>query len=434
MGDDAPVSQGNQKLVVLGIPWDVDTDGLRQYMSKYGAIDDIIVMKERGTGRSRGFGYVTFSSSESAEKALATKHVLNGRLLEVKVATPKEDMKRPTKKITRIFVAKIASHVNEEMFRSYFEKFGTIIDIYMPKEQGSKSHRGIGFITYENSESVDKVMGETHEIGGSAVAVDKATPKEEPSRNWEKGSVGAYGAYSPYIAAATAARFGPFGMPGFGAYDYTRSGPPGGYGPAGLGGRFGGNSFAAGASHKGPLGGGSGITHPAGFGAAGQSVSMGKSLGNKIFVGRLPSETTSDDLRRYFSNFGRILDVYLPKDSNKSGHRGFAFVTFSDDGPAERVARRSHDLLGREIVVERATPQDESGAESKFPGTGSGMPAPVTGGLSREFGSLYPQGSYLGGPDYSNGWGPYSRSDVGAMVGSDIGGRSSRMAQRYRPY
>lgn len=36
-------------------------------------------------------------------------------------------------------------------------------------------------------------------------------------------------------------------------------------------------------------------------------------MGRKIFVGRLPQEASADDLRQYFSRFGRILDVYVPK-------------------------------------------------------------------------------------------------------------------------
>ncbi|KAL6586810.1 hypothetical protein OROMI_001798 [Orobanche minor] len=35
------------KLVVLGIPWDVETEGLREYMSKFGELEDYIVMKFR---------------------------------------------------------------------------------------------------------------------------------------------------------------------------------------------------------------------------------------------------------------------------------------------------------------------------------------------------------------------------------------------------
>jgi RNA-binding protein Musashi len=68
-----------------------------------------------------------------AQKAVSTQHSLNGRMLEVKVATPREEMKPPAKKITRVFVARIPPIVTDEMFRSYFEKYGALTDAYMPK-------------------------------------------------------------------------------------------------------------------------------------------------------------------------------------------------------------------------------------------------------------------------------------------------------------
>jgi RNA recognition motif-containing protein len=36
-------------------------------------------------------------------------------------------------------------------------------------------------------------------------------------------------------------------------------------------------------------------------------------MGKKIFVGRLPQEANTDDLRQYFGRFGRIVDAYIPK-------------------------------------------------------------------------------------------------------------------------
>ncbi|ONM34608.1 RNA-binding (RRM/RBD/RNP motifs) family protein [Zea mays] len=167
------------KLVVLGIPWDVDTEGLREYMAKFGPLDDCVVMKERSSGRSRGFGYVTFASADDAKNVLDCEHVLGSRTLEVKIATPKEEMKsQGTKKATRIFVARIPQSVDESMFRRHFEAFGEILDLYMPKEHGSKGHRGIGFITFQSAESVDSIMQESHELDGTTVVVDRATPKK----------------------------------------------------------------------------------------------------------------------------------------------------------------------------------------------------------------------------------------------------------------
>ncbi|KAJ6997371.1 hypothetical protein NC653_013818 [Populus alba x Populus x berolinensis] len=201
----------SQKLVILGIPWEIDTEGLREYMSKFGELEDCIVMKERSSGRSRGFGYVTFVSAEDAKAVLSGEHFLGKRMLEIKVATPKEEMRAPTKKATRIFVARIPPSVTETTFRSHFEKYGEIIDLYMPKDHSSKAHRGIGFITYASADSVDSLMAETHELGGSTVVVDRATPKEDDFRPIARTAPGGYGAYNAYISAAT--RYAAVGAP-----------------------------------------------------------------------------------------------------------------------------------------------------------------------------------------------------------------------------
>ncbi|KAF5736152.1 RNA-binding protein Musashi 1 [Tripterygium wilfordii] len=254
-----------RKLVVLGIPWDVDTDSLREYMSKFGDLEDCIVMKERSTGRSRGFGYVTFATVEDAKNALSSEHILGNRMLEVKIATPKEEMRAPAKKVTRIFVARIPPSVTEAVFRSHFEEYGDITDLYMPKDQDSKAHRGIGFITFASAESVDNLMSDTHELGGSNVVVDRATPKANDFRPVSRMPQGGYGAYNTYISAAT--RYAALGAPTL--YD-----------------------------------------HPGSVFGRESARGMGS---KKIFVGRLPPEATTEDLRQYFGRFGRIIDVYVPK-------------------------------------------------------------------------------------------------------------------------
>ncbi|GMY26035.1 RNA-binding protein Musashi homolog 2 isoform X1 [Fagus crenata] len=369
----------DRKLVVLGIPWDVDTEGLRDYMIKFGELEDCIVMKERSTGRSRGFGYVTFASEEDAKNVLSGEHFLGNRMLEVKVATPKEEMRAPAKKVTRIFVARIPQSVTEATFRSHFEKYGEITDLYMPKDQGSKTHRGIGFITFASADSVDNLMAETHELGGSTVVVDRATPKEDdfrPIGRMTQQAQGGYGAYNAYISAAT--RYAALGAPTL--YD-----------------------------------------HPAPVYGRGEST---RGMGKKIFVGRLPQEATAEDLRIYFGRFGRILDVYVPKDPKRTGHRGFGFVTFAEDGVADRVSRRSHEICGHQVAIDSATPLDDAAAAGPGPGpSGNFMMNSAEsfggyGGPMRTYGRMY--GS-LDFDDVSWGYG----------IGS---GRPSRADWRYRPY
>ena len=50
----------------------------------------------------------------------------------------------------------------------------------------------------------------------------------------------------------------------------------------------------------------------------------------KVFVGRCTEDMTADDLREYFSKFGEVTDVFIPKP-----FRAFAFVTFLDPEVAQ---------------------------------------------------------------------------------------------------
>uniref|UniRef100_A0A5B6YZ54 Putative ELAV-like protein 3 isoform X1 n=1 Tax=Davidia involucrata TaxID=16924 RepID=A0A5B6YZ54_DAVIN len=332
-----------KKLVVLGLPWDVDTEGLRQYMSQFGELADVMVMKDRASGRSRGFGYVTFTSLEDAEKALVAQHSINGRTLEVKVATPKEEMMSTSKTSTRVFVARISPSVTDEDFHSYFMKYGPIIDAYMPKDPVTKQPRGIGFVTYENPDSVDQLMSETHELKGSTIAVDHATPKG--------GSKG-FRVSSHYLRVPQASRT-------ISATDHNN---------IDCNSRMAisdsqGNNLLASEIQSASEG------VVAGFVAAGDASSLMVSnkqntdlaparCEKKLFIGRVPVEATSEDLHSYFSQFGWVLDVYLPKDAKKISHRGFGFVTFADEASAARVARRRHFLHGREVAIDLAAPAD----------------------------------------------------------------------------
>ncbi len=80
------------KLFVGSLPWSLDTEALRTLFSTYGEITDVIVITDRDTGRSKGFGFVTFSTEESAQKALELDgKEVEGRTIVVNVAKPRED-------------------------------------------------------------------------------------------------------------------------------------------------------------------------------------------------------------------------------------------------------------------------------------------------------------------------------------------------------
>lgn len=78
----------SKKLFVGSLSWDTDDHGLRTAFEQFGPVEDAKVINDRDTGRSRGFGFVTFSSEADAQKAMQEMNgaVLDGRTLNVNEA------------------------------------------------------------------------------------------------------------------------------------------------------------------------------------------------------------------------------------------------------------------------------------------------------------------------------------------------------------
>ncbi|EKJ77338.1 hypothetical protein HYE68_010850 [Fusarium pseudograminearum] len=76
------------KLYVGNLSWNTTDDTLRQTFSEFGEVTDSIIMRDRETGRARGFGFVTFSTEEQANAAVdaLNEQELDGRRIRVNVA------------------------------------------------------------------------------------------------------------------------------------------------------------------------------------------------------------------------------------------------------------------------------------------------------------------------------------------------------------
>lgn len=81
----------SKKLFVGGLSWNTNSDSLRQAFESYGAVEDARVITDRETGRSRGFGFVTFVDGGAASDAIAGMNGkdLDGRTIKVNEAEEK---------------------------------------------------------------------------------------------------------------------------------------------------------------------------------------------------------------------------------------------------------------------------------------------------------------------------------------------------------
>jgi cold-inducible RNA-binding protein len=75
----------SNKIFIGGLSWNTTTDGLRDAFSAFGEVSDAHVATDRDTGRSRGFGFVTFATAEEAQRAIDEMdgQPLDGRTVRV---------------------------------------------------------------------------------------------------------------------------------------------------------------------------------------------------------------------------------------------------------------------------------------------------------------------------------------------------------------
>lgn len=82
----------NSKLYVGNLPYSITDQMLSDLFSQFGAVTSATVITDRGSGRSKGFGFVEFENEADAQKAIEEMHGKDyqGRNLTVNVARPKE--------------------------------------------------------------------------------------------------------------------------------------------------------------------------------------------------------------------------------------------------------------------------------------------------------------------------------------------------------
>ncbi|KAF8857004.1 RNA-binding domain-containing protein [Acephala macrosclerotiorum] len=77
------------KLFIGGLAWHTDETALRQKFEEFGQVEEAVVVKDRDTGRSRGFGFVRFTSEQEAEAAINAMNNIefDGRTIRVDKAS-----------------------------------------------------------------------------------------------------------------------------------------------------------------------------------------------------------------------------------------------------------------------------------------------------------------------------------------------------------
>lgn len=159
-------------LIVLGLPWKTDEEALREYFRTFGDLLLVQIKRDPKTGSSKGFGFVKFYDYEAQIKALAQRHLIDGRWCDVRIPNSKEGLvpKVPSK----VFVGRCTESITADDLRDYFGKFGQVTDVFIPKP-----FRAFSFVTFLDPEVAQSLCGEDHIIKGVSVNISNASPKQD---------------------------------------------------------------------------------------------------------------------------------------------------------------------------------------------------------------------------------------------------------------
>jgi RNA recognition motif-containing protein len=85
--------EDKKKLYVGNLPYSANSDELRKVFSEFGEVVDAVVISDKYSGRSKGFGFVTFATEEAAKSAVEKMNGkdMGGRNLVVNIARPPKE-------------------------------------------------------------------------------------------------------------------------------------------------------------------------------------------------------------------------------------------------------------------------------------------------------------------------------------------------------
>ena len=176
-----------------------DEPQLRSVFGAFGTVTDVFLPMERGTSRPRGFGFVTLSTRQAAEDAIAKmdQSQLDGRTIRVNESRPRGEgpgARRSNEPGTgpggygafnpsgreevKLYVGNLSFDTNEEAVRGMFEQYGTVSDCFLPSDRDTGRPRGFAFVTMPAKEAetaCNKING--MELDGRTVRVNEAQPK-----------------------------------------------------------------------------------------------------------------------------------------------------------------------------------------------------------------------------------------------------------------
>lgn len=274
-------------------------------------------MKNKSTGLSKGFGFVSFDNLTSANQAIAAMNgfEINGKRLKVEVKKAKGEVqfgalgggsseKQHGPAGCNLFVYHCPAAWDDDAIKNTFAMYGNIVSATIMKDKSTGASKGFGFVSFDNpiaaQQAIQGMNGQ--ECDGKRLKVELKQAKGPPANQ-----------------LAQLALMGNMGWMGMMA--------------AGMG-----------------LGGGMGA-----MGGGGNN--KGGPTGCNLFIYHVPATWGDDDIRLCFAPFGTVISATIMKDRATGASKGFGFVSYDNPLSAQTAVQAMNGMQvdGKRLKVELKT-------------------------------------------------------------------------------
>ena len=173
------------------LSWSVDNDRLAQEFAHCGEVESANVQMDRDSGKSRGFGYVRFTTTEAVEKALLMNgQEIDGRAVNIDRSTAPDKGQAREKRAkafgdqtsppsSTLFVGNLSFDVTEDTVWSFFNDYG-VKSVRLPTDRDTGRPKGFGYVEFEDIDGAKKAFETANgaDIEGRNIRLDYSQPRD----------------------------------------------------------------------------------------------------------------------------------------------------------------------------------------------------------------------------------------------------------------
>ncbi|KAG6610209.1 UBP1-associated protein 2C [Phytophthora cinnamomi] len=174
-GDD------DRKLIIRLLAKKTTRDALRKAFEKFGAVENAHVVRDKGTGDSKCFGFVTFREEEGANNALKTPTIkLDGNTIVYALAAESKRIVPSEAPDRTLYVASLSKKTTRDTLRKEFGKFGDVESAYVKWNRETNESKGCGYVKFREKTGADSALkAPTIKIDGNDIVLVIASTQKK---------------------------------------------------------------------------------------------------------------------------------------------------------------------------------------------------------------------------------------------------------------